>query len=82
MGGRTRKEETNKQLLYEYSLLLWDGLGFFGFDDTKLDRLNGKPVTFTSKFSSYKWIVMTVTAWVVVLAVLLTELGSLGTLKS
>jgi len=31
-------------------LLLWDGLGFFGFDETKLDRLKGKPVTFFTKF--------------------------------
>lgn len=25
----------------DYLLLLWDGLGFFGFDDTKLGRLTG-----------------------------------------
>lgn len=69
-------------MFYEYNLMLWDGLGFFGFDDTKLERLNGVPVTFFSKFSSYKWVIMTTTAWVVILIVVFTEFGKIGTLKA
>lgn len=32
--------------------MLWDGLGFFGFDDRKLGRLEGKPVRYRDKFTS------------------------------
>jgi hypothetical protein len=75
-------EESMKVKLYEYNLMLWDGLGFFGFDDTKLERLRGAPVTFFSKFSSIKWTVFTIVAWVVIITVIFSELGSLGKLKS
>jgi hypothetical protein len=68
--------------LYEYCLMLWDGLGFFGFDDTKLERLRGAPVTFFSKFSSIKWTIFTIIAWVVIITVIFTELGSLGKVKT
>ena len=42
-----------------YLLQLWDGLGFFGFDDTKLDRLIGKPLDFLTKLSSVRWFILT-----------------------
>ena len=32
----------------------WDGLGFFGFDDRKIARLEGKPVRYLDKFKSIK----------------------------
>ena len=32
--------------------MLWDGLGFFGFDDRKLSRFEGKPVRYWDKFTS------------------------------
>ena len=28
------------EALYDCALMIWDGLPFFGFDDTKLARLN------------------------------------------
>ena len=31
---------------------MWDGLGFFGFDERKIARLEGKPVRFLDKFKS------------------------------
>ena len=38
----------------EIALIMWDGLGFFGFDDRKIPRLEGKPVRFRDKFTSIK----------------------------
>ena len=31
---------------------MWDGLSFFGFDERKLPRLEGKPVKYLDKFTS------------------------------
>ena len=42
-----------KDMMYDYSLMVWDGLGFFGFDEAKLDRYRGKPVTFWNKCKSF-----------------------------
>ena len=39
--------------------MLWDGLDFFGFDDTKLARLNGAKTSYLDKFKNKKWILMT-----------------------
>ena len=36
---------------------MWDGLGFFTMDETKLDRLKGKQVDYLTKFKSKKWII-------------------------
>ena len=33
---------------------MWDGLAFFGFDDRKIGRLEGKPVSWWDKFTSVK----------------------------
>jgi Na+/H+ antiporter NhaC len=60
----------------------WDGLVFFGFDDTKLARLNGAPVSFTDKFKNKKWLIMTFTSLFVVSFVIITETSRLGTQKS
>jgi len=60
--------------LYDYLLLLWDGLGFFGFDETKLGRLEGKPVTFLTKFKSKRWVIISLISIVVVLVVVSSEI--------
>ena len=63
-------------------IIMWDGLGFFGFDDTKLDRLKGVPVTFKTKFSSAKAIILSLLALVVITYVILKEAWNLGKQKS
>lgn len=67
--------------LYPYLLLLWDGLSFFGFDDTKLDRLKGHPVTFFSKFTSLRWIVITFGSLIGALVILSIEIGKYGEVR-
>ena len=46
------KKQTALNLLREYLLILWDGLSFFGADETKLARLKGVKVTFIDKFKN------------------------------
>ena len=77
------KEKVNekmgiKQFIYEYSLLLWDGFAFFGFDDTKLGRIKGAKVTFTEKFKSKRWMTFTFSGMIVILIVLISEIKNLG----
>ena len=40
------------EIIKRYTLLLWDGLGFFGTATYKLRRLRGKKVGWCDKFKS------------------------------
>ena len=73
---------TLKDYFYEYSLLMWDGLGFFGFDDTKIARLRGVKVTFWTPFTSKKQTVILIISIIVAVNLILNEVKKLGTLKS
>ena len=48
------KKSSLYEIIYSYCLMMWDGLTFFDFDETKLNRLRGnkKEVKFTDKFTS------------------------------
>ena len=76
------RDSTWQELLYDYSLMVWDGLGFFGFDDTKLARLKGEKVTFFTKFKSLKWSIATLMTLTAIMYVLVTEASKLNTQKS
>ena len=52
----TKSEDSYKDYLTTYIFLLWDGLGFFGFDDNKLERLKGRKPKWHDKFSNKRWI--------------------------
>ena len=80
---RTEKPKYScKDLFYEYSLLMWDGLGFFGFDDTKIARLRGAKVTFWTPFTSKKQTVLLIISLIVTIYIIITEAKKFGTLKS
>ena len=51
--------------------MLWDGLTFFSFDDTKLARLNGKRTSYFDKFRNKKWVLGTILAVFIVAYVIL-----------
>ena len=61
--------------------MTWDGLGFFGFDDSKLARLEGAPVKFTDKFKSFKYLIGWIVLLVIVILVMATELPLFGTVN-
>jgi hypothetical protein len=51
--------------------MIWDGLPFFGFDDTKLARLNNNgKYKLTDKCTSLKWMAATLSSMAVVIAVI------------
>ena len=61
--------------------MLWDGLMFFGFDDTKLARLNGAKTSYLDKFKNKKWLIKNIIGLTIVLYVILGSLSKLGQIK-
>ena len=49
-------KDSLKDYLFNYIFLLWDGLGFFGFDDNKLERLKGKKPNWYDRFTNKRWV--------------------------
>ena len=68
--------------MHYYALQVWDGLGFFGFDETKLDRLKGRKLTFLTKLYSGKWIVLNLMTLVIIILVMVMEAGKYGSIKA
>ena len=58
--------------------MLWDGLGFFGFDDTKLDRIKGKEVTWFTPMQSLKSTPLVIIGIVVMTYIIFKEAVNLG----
>ena len=63
-------------------LMMWDGLGFFGFDDTKLPRLKGKKITFCTPFKSWKNTPFLIIGLTVMAFIIVMEVDNLGKQKS
>lgn len=61
--------------------MLWDGLGFFGFDNAKLARLKGEPVTFTSKFKDTTKVTLSLFMVVFVIYVIVSQVTKIGSQK-
>lgn len=59
--------------------MLWDGLGFFGTDHTKLGRLRGEKVNFLTPFKSFRYMLLLLIGLSVTLYILITEISTLGT---
>ena len=64
--------ETCCDKLYGYSLMMWDGLGFFGFATSKLNRLRGVKVTFMTPCTNCQFILTTLIGLAVTIAILAT----------
>ena len=69
------------QSFKEILLMVHDGLGFFGFDDTKIDRLRGKPVTWCTPFTSKKQNLILIIGLVVGIFIISTEVQKTGPQK-
>ena len=65
-------------MLSEYMLMMWDGLGFFGFSDTKLPRLKGKKVTWCTPFKSWVNTPFLIIGLVVMALIIVMEVDNLG----
>jgi hypothetical protein len=67
-----------KQYLVTYLFILWDGLGFFGFDDAKLERIRRKPAGWFDKFKSFKRMILLILGLIVLIYVLVTQILKWG----
>jgi hypothetical protein len=66
-----------------FLLIMWDGMGFFGFDDTKLARLKGHPVSFMrTKFSSIRWTLITILSFALAVSIIYLEGRKIGLQKT
>ena len=70
--------EVFKKNFYGYTLMLWDGLGFFGTDYMKLGRLKGEKVDFFTRCSSPKDLILLSLTLGVSLYFIFTEIEKLG----
>ena len=62
----------------EYLLMMWDGLGFFGFDNAKLGRLKGEPVTYATKYKDATKFTISIVTILFVLYVTFQQVIKLG----
>jgi hypothetical protein len=63
-------------------LMMWDGLGFFGFDDTKLNRVKGEKVTWCTPLASWKSTPLAFIGLGIMIYIIAAESKKLDTLKS
>ena len=68
-----------KRFGYGYTLMLWDGLGFFGTDHAKLGRLKGEKVNFCTKFKSPRTLIVSLVGIILGVLLLYNELKLLDT---
>ena len=68
-------EETKCEMVMNYTFLLWDGIGFFGFDDNKLNRLKGQSVKWSDRFKNKRWIIFNLMAFILITFILITHLN-------
>ena len=82
VGIPTKKKMGCCEFFASYIFLLWDGLGFFGFDDNKLDRLRGKPPKWYDRFLNFRWILFNLTLTAIMVSILARQAGNVGNIKS
>ena len=72
------------KLFGHFLYIQWDGLNFFGFDDTKLARLKpgAKPPTVLFKFTSVRWNIITFGSLIGAIFILVYELNKFGSIRS
>jgi hypothetical protein len=79
---KEKKNALTKEIIREYMLMMWDGLGFFGFSETKLGRLKGKKVTWCTPFMSWSNTPLLFIGLAVMAAIIIMEVDNLGMQKS
>ena len=54
----------------DYIDILFDGLGFFGFDETKLKRLKGITPKWSDRFYTKEWVITNFIMFAIVMLIL------------
>lgn len=76
------KPESFCSNILEYLFIIWDGSEFFTFDDTKLNRLNGKKTSFLDKFKNKKWVLQSALSLAIVIYIVLDYASMIDDQKS
>ena len=63
------------------SYLVWDGLGFFGYDDNKLERVRGTKPRWFDRFLNVRYVLFQVVFVAVIVYVFASQIENLDTLK-
>lgn len=82
MKPKLSRWEQFKVSFYGYTLMIWDGLDFFGTDFKKLGRLKGENVNFMTALKSPNDILKIAVMAIVALYFILTQFSQLDTLKA
>ena len=77
-----KKKPYRTELINEYLFFLWDGLGFFGFDDNKLERLYGKKPRWFDPFFNKRWMLSQLTMLAIIAYILYESFITVGDIKS
>ena len=72
------KKFSCKEALGHYMFFLWDGLAFFGFDDTKLARIKTGKAKFTDKLTSKKYVTILGATLLVAIWLIVVEVSRFG----
>ena len=62
--------------------MLWDGLEFFGFDDSKLARLRGAKTSVLDKFKNKKRLFFIFLMFVIACYIIVREFNKIGLIKT
>ena len=76
------KCERFKFLMQTALFFMWDGVGFFNMDDTKLNRLRGKKPSVFDRCKIFRWISFALIFFTCVAMIMYNEALKLGTKKS
>lgn len=74
-------QETFWEQVNAYALMIFDGLGFFGFSWHKIDRNKGIPVTWRTQIPDCLTGTFMLIVFVVSVVIIIQELSKLGTQK-
>jgi len=66
----------------EIMFLFWDGFAFFGTDDNKLNRLEGKPPRWYDPFCNWRWMLANTIGCTVAIVILMKESSEFGHVRS
>ena len=78
----TSKKLSYSSTLSEYLFLMWDGLGFFGFSDIKLERLKGIKPHWYDRFKIKRWVLMNIIILLLYIYILIGVFNTLGDVKT
>ena len=62
--------------MHDLAFMMWDGLGFFGFEDRKVGRLEGKPVRYSDKFTNVTGTPIMVIGHIIGIIIIVNEAGN------